>query len=876
MATTRLKEYWSKRDFTRTAEPSGKAAAPTGPRLRFIVQKHAATRLHWDFRLEHDGVMLSWAVTRGPSSDPSQKRLAVQTEDHPLDYGDFEGTIPKGEYGGGSVMLWDRGYWTPEGDMPVEDQLKRGELKFSLDGERMKGSWVLVLLKNDRKAGKTRSGKPRQNWLLIKHRDEHATDDEAGLVETHMTSIASGRAMDDITAGRGKAPTPFMTRADPRTTAVPKPKGRAKAVQAEAEPPPRFIAPQLAKLVDRPPSSAGWLHEIKFDGYRLQLRTEDGRATVRTRSGLDWSDRFPEICTAAAELPDGLIDGEATALDDDDQPDFAALQAALSSKATEGLVFYAFDILHADGQDMRPLPLRDRKAALKAHLNGADPRLIYVEHFETAGSAVLKSACSLDLEGIVSKRADAPYRSGRADAWVKSKCRGGQEVIIAGYATTNGAFRSLIGAVRRDGELVHVGRIGTGYTRATAEMLVKRLKPLATKTSPFGKTGPKAAANVQWVKPELVAEVEFTGWTGDGHLRHAVFKGLREDKPAQSIIREEPASVQAVTGAERGPSAGKRAPTAKVVEATLEPSTAGKGRRVASVPLSNPDKALWPAHDGAEAVTKRELAEYLEAAAPFMLEHMRGRPCSLIRTPDGIEGKQRFFQRHAGAGSSALFTLVDIPDDKQPYLQIDTVEALIAAAQSGATEFHPWNCAPGKPETPGRFVFDLDPDPSVSFQDVVVAAREVKERLEAIGLVPFLKTTGGKGLHIVTPIQAGRIDWKTAKAFTRDLCQWMVDEQPDRYTLQLAKKARGGKIFLDYLRNDRTATAVAVMSPRARPGATVSTPLKWTQATARLNPGAYTIRTALKALKSDPWAGYDEAARPLAAAIKALAKARGG
>lgn len=824
--TAKLGEYRRKRDFSRTSEPSGDRSAPASGRLRFIVQKHDATRLHWDFRLEHAGVMLSWAVTRGPSCDPSQKRLAVQTEDHPLDYGDFEGTIPKGQYGGGAVMLWDRGFWTPQGDRPVAEQLKLGELKFVLDGERMKGSWVLVEIKNDRTGGK------RRNWLLIKHRDEHAVDDPEGMVRDHMTSIASGRDMADIAAGRGARPTKFMTlkrRGAARTPADPV----AGAPEAAL---PRFVPPQLAKLVDAPPSGPGWVHEIKFDGYRLQLRIEGGRCKVLTRTGLDWTDRFPEIAEAAAALPDGLIDGEATALDADDQPDFAALQAALSSGRTEALVFYAFDLPHARGRDLTKLPLTARKAALESHMAGADPRLIFVQHFETSGAAMLKSACRLDLEGIVSKRAEAPYRSGRSDLWVKAKCRGGQEVVIAGYATTKGAFRSLIAGVMREGRLVHVGRIGTGYPRAVAEDLMRRLKPLKTRASPFGKDGPRAGADVHWVRPELVAEIAFTGWTGDGHLRHASFKGLREDKPVEEVAQES------------------------------APPSKKNPVRVEDVGLSNPDKVLWPD----VGVTKRDLAEYLAAAAPFILPHIAGRPCSLVRTPDGIEGKQRFFQRHAGAGTSLLFSQVKLKGDRQAYLQIDTVEALIAAAQAGATELHPWNCAPGRPEVPGRFVFDLDPDEGMDFARVVEAAKDLKDRLEAVGLVPFLKTTGGKGLHVVTPIQAQGLDWKTAKAFTRDLCAWMAADSPGRYTLNLKKAARGDKIFLDYLRNDRTATAVATGSPRARPGATVSTPIKWTQATSRLDPGRYTVATALKALKADPWEGYAEAERPLKAAVAKL------
>ena len=445
-----------------------------------------------------------------------------------------------------------------------------------------------------------------------------------------------------------------------------------------------------------------------------------------------------------------------------------------------------------------------------------DGPLRFVEHFSQAGKAVLESACRMDLEGVVSKRLDAPYRSGRSDTWLKAKCGGGQEVIIAGYATTKGAFRSLIAAVRRDGELVHVGRIGTGYGKAVVDRILPKLKALETDASPFGKGGPKGGKDVHWLKPELVAEINFAGWTGDGHLRHASFKGLREDKPAEEVVRETPAK-------------GKAAPKPKAPDNV-----------VLGVSLSNPDKALWPRAGKEPAVTKLDLARYLEAVADQMLPHIKGRPCSVIRTPDGIEGKQRFFQRHAGAGTSSLITLVDVKGDKQPYLRFDSAEALIAGAQSGATEFHPWNGAPNDIEYAGRLVFDLDPDPTVDFAAVVEASKAVRDRLEALGLNCFLKTTGGKGLHVVTPLKTdgrSKVPWPEAKAFAREVCARMAADEPDRYTIVLSKKARGGRIFLDYLRNDRTSTAVAPYSPRARPGATVSMPIAWTQATKALDRG---------------------------------------
>ncbi len=855
MAARKLSAYKSKRDFGLTAEPSGEDHVAPSEQLRFVVQKHAATRLHYDLRLEIDGVFKSWAVTRGPSLDPHERRLAVEVEDHPLAYGDFEGTIPKGQYGGGTVMLWERGFWAPpEGSLSIEKQLKKGHLTAVLAGERMKGAWHLVRIDHDRERAK------RTNWLLIKAHDglEREGDGDALLGE-YETSVASGRTMDKIAEGKGPGPRPFMTDTKATPDAVwhsrdrgagPAPPKRLAAKGRKASAMPAFIPPELCRLVDRPPGGAGWVHEIKFDGYRLQLRIQHSEARLRTRKGLDWTHRFPEIARDASSLPDGIYDGEAVALDAHGKPDFAGLQSALSSGATGGLVLFLFDVMFAGDEDIRKLPLRDRKARLADMLPDDSPRLRFVDHFESAGEAVLKSACSLDLEGVVSKRLDAPYRSGRSDAWTKAKCRGGQEVVIGGWTTTGGAFRSLIAGVYRDGHLVHVGRIGTGFGRDKVDRLMPSLMAKAAKTSPFeGPGAPRAAPGVHWLKPGLVAEIDFAGWTGDGHLRQASFKALREDKPSAEIVAEVPASE------------------------TADHKPRQSGSIVLGVSISNPSKALWPAHGHDAAVSKLDLARYLEAVADWMLPHIKGRPCSLIRTPDGIEG-QTFFQRHAGAGSSSLMTLVEVSGDRKPYLQLDTAEALIAAAQSGAVEFHPWNCRPDEPDVPGRLVFDLDPAPDVAFDAVIAAARDVRDRLEALGLISFCKTTGGKGLHVVTPLKRAKLEWPAAKGFARDLCERMVADSPDRFVINMSKAKRGGKIFLDYLRNDRMATAVAPLSPRARAGAPVSMPLTWNQVKPGLDPAAFTLRTVPARLAgSDAWSGYDEAERPLDAAIRRLAKA---
>jgi bifunctional non-homologous end joining protein LigD len=847
MAIKSLADYHKKRDFTKTAEPSGERPVAGEKRLRFVIQKHAATRLHYDLRLEYGGVFKSWAVTRGPSLDPQDKRLAVEVEDHPLDYGDFEGAIPKGQYGGGTVQLWDRGYWTPEG-MTAEDGLKSGDLKFTLDGERLQGGWVLVRMKHDRAGGR------RTNWLLIKHRDAFAREGDADKLLAEDRSVASDRPMAEIAAGTGKKPKPFMAKTKTLPTkAVWDTSARAKPIAEAVEMPP-FIAPQLCKPVDRPPSDAGWLHEIKFDGYRVQLRIKNGKAGIKTRKGLNWTQKFGAIARAAANLPDCIIDGEVVALDHNGAPDFAALQAALSDEDTDDLVFFAFDLLFEKGEDLRSLPLSERKTRLEKTL-GSHPSIRYVEHFGTGGDAILKSACRLSLEGIVSKRSDAAYRSGRGDSWTKSKCRAGHEVVVGGWSGGPTALRSLLVGVHRGNHLVYLGRVGTGFGRETVARIMPRLRAAEADKSPFsGKGAPRAEPGIHWLTPDLVAEIEFAGWTGAGMVRQASFKGLREDKPADEVEAEKPAADKAIA---------KPKPGAASV--------------VMGVPISKPDKALWPAEGKSGPFTKLDLARYYEAVGSWMIDHLKGRPSSIIRAPDGIGG-ELFFQRHAMPGTSNLLELVTVFGDKKPYLQIDRIEGLAAIAQVGAVELHPWNCRPFYPEVPGRLVFDLDPAPDVAFSAVIEAAKEVRDRLDALGLFSFCKTTGGKGLHVVTPLaqpaKKTPPSWAEAKAFAREFCVRMAADSPSRYLVTMSKKLREGRIFLDYLRNDRMATAVAPLSPRGRPGATVSMPLVWGQVRDGLDPKRYTIATVPGLLaKSDAWADYAESERPLAEAIERLSRA---
>jgi len=854
-ASRKLSVYRAKRNFARSSEPSGAKPTPRSDRLRFVIQKHAARRLHYDLRLELGGVFKSWAVTKGPSLDPADKRLAVEVEDHPLDYGDFEGTIPQGQYGGGSVQLWDRGYWQPIG-APPERALAAGDLKFDLQGERLHGSWVLVRMRGDRYGGK------RTNWLLIKHRDAYARPGDHDALLAEDRSISSGRPMAAITAGKGRAPKPFMlakkAAASPAAVWNSKPRGSApKKVAA----PPRFVEPQLCRLVDRTPEGAGWIHEIKFDGYRMQLRVDQGEATLLTRKGLDWSGKFPNLIAEGVRLPDCMLDGEVVALNSHGAMSFGALQNAISEGDTRDVIFYVFDLLFLANSDWRAEPLVARKEQLKKLLKsrgrGAKAAIRYVDHFKDQGDTVLKSACQMGLEGIVSKKLDAPYVSGRTDSWTKTKCRAGQEVVIGGWVQEDGHLRSLLVGVRRGTALHYVGRVGTGFGRDTVKQVLPRLRSVESPDSPFsGEGAPPKQRNIRWARPDLVGEIEFAGWTEGGNVRQAAFKGLRDDKAAQEVHTEIPQPAERVV---------RRARTVGKNDAA--------GNVVMGVTISHPDKVLWPKTPKQPAVNKIDFARYLETVGPWMIGHLKGRPCSIVRAPDGING-ETFFQRHAMRGTSKLLKLVKVSGDRQPYLQIDQVEGLIAAAQIAALELHPWNCRPDQPDVPGRLVFDLDPAPDVKFEVVITAALDLRERLEGIGLVAFCKTTGGKGLHVVTPLaKPGRrtLGWAEAKAFAQTVCVQMHDDSPTRYILKMTKAARTGRIFLDYLRNDRTATAVAPLSSRAREGAPVSMPVPWTQVRADLDPKRFTITSAPALIgRNTGWEDYAESERSLESAIRRL------
>ena len=848
-----LAEYHRKRDFEKTREPSGADRANGAAGNSFVVQKHAARRLHFDFRLELDGVLKSWAVTKGPSVDPADKRLAVHTEDHPLDYGSFEGVIPQGQYGGGTVMLWDRGTWKALGD--ARKDYAEGKLKFELDGARMKGAWMLVRMGG--KAGKEK----RDNWLLIKERDDIARPGAGtSLIDEAMTSVASDRTMEAIAADVDRVWHSDRA-ADDQPDTVP----RTPAAEIEGARPaklPKAPKPQLATLVDRAPGGAGWIHEIKFDGYRALAIVHGGKARMLTRSGLDWTEKFGPLADALAALPakDAVLDGEMGVLDDQGVSSFRLLQEALSDGAADRMGFQAFDLLHLDGRDLTPVPLVERKAALRgllAALPEGSP-LAYSDHWDGSGNRFFQQACSMELEGIISKRAAAPYRPGRGRDWVKSKCSSRQEMVIGGFSPSEarpGAVASLLVGYWEGDRLVYAGKVGTGMTDALATDLRNRLETLTRKTMPFADVPKVAAKGVRWAEPELVCEVEFRTWTGSGVMRHASFQGLREDKEAKAVVREQAAPTPPPKPSATPKKAPAKAPAPSKAKAADGPKPADDEPDLdhLGVRLTSPNKVLYKD----AGLTKRDLAEYYLAVADYMLPHVARRPLSLVRCPEGSDS-ECFYQRHPTRGLSEHIHPVEVREKGKTVesLAVEDVKGLVALVQMGALEIHPWGSRIDDPEKPDRLILDLDPDTEIPFSRVVEAAHAIRGFLKDLGLESFVKTTGGKGLHLYVPIQR-RHDWAEAKAFTKAIASAVSRAAPDEYTDNMAKTRRTGRIYVDYLRNDRGATAVGAWSTRARPGATVSMPLDWSELTTDLDPKRFSVEKIgerLKMLKSDPWA----------------------
>lgn len=839
--------YRKKRNFKTTPEPKGRKARKSGN--SFVIQKHDARRLHYDFRLEMDGVLKSWAVTKGPSLVSGEKRLAVHVEDHPLEYGDFEGTIPKGEYGGGTVIIWDRGTWTPVQD--AEKGYAKGHLEFELHGEKLAGRWHLV-----RMASKPRE--KRENWLLIKAADDAVRSrKDPDVLEERPESVLTGRDIGDVAGeepgwssktGRieqkGKRRSKARTVDPPNEPSAPGPQDASKIKGANKAPLPTYLEPMLATLASSPPTGERWIHEIKFDGYRLQARLEAGCVKLLTRSGFDWTKKFgKDIVAALRDLPIGsaLLDGELVVEAGSGASDFSALQADLSQGRNDRFVYYLFDLLHLDGYDLTRLPLIERKKRLAQLIGTADCGLLrYSGHFEENGAIVLRHACRLSLEGVVSKLRDAPYRPGRGKSWVKSKCSARQEFVVAGYVpstTSRNAIGSLVLGVYESEELNYVGRVGTGFTAAVAEDLFRKIDRMRVPSSPFSnRLNAEQSRQVRYVRPELVAEVEFRAWTADGHLRHASFRGLREDKPAREIIRE---VGKAITASPRPP------------------------RR--TVKLTHPDRIYWPD----EGVTKEGLADYYAEVWTHIAPHIVGRPLALLRCPNGINGQQ-FFQKHAWKGLNPNIVLVKDPVDsaEEPLIAINDLDGLMGLAQSAVLEIHPWGSTIAYWERPDTIIMDLDPGEGVPWEAVIAAAEETRLRLKEAGLASFVKTSGGKGLHIVAPLKP-KAEWPAVKAFTKSIADAMASDSPDHFVSTINKSKRRGKILVDYLRNQRGATAVAAYSTRARPGAAVSAPLAWEELGLGIGPAYFTVDnmpTRLASMRADPWEDFRAAAAPLAGA----------
>lgn len=810
MADT-LERYRKKRNFAVTPEPAAGGEASSGA-LRYVVQKHWASHLHYDLRLEIDGAMKSWAVPKGPSLDPADKRMAVQVEDHPIAYNSFEGQIPPGQYGAGKVIVRDKGHWTPEGN--AAKGYREGKLKFELHGHKLHGRWTLVRMRG----GKASDDKSPP-WLLIKEHDAHERPaSEFDVVKALPDSVGHLPDLEASTTTKKK---------------VVKPAPARKAALPDA------FSPQLATLVDAPPTEPGdWLWELKFDGYRLLARVQRGAVRLFTRNGHDWTARMPELAAAIRGLPlkSGWIDGEVLALDEHGVPNFQALQNAFDSAASaKGLVFYAFDLPYADGEDLRHQPLVERRARLHRVLGDATDGLVrYSADFDAPPADLMVSACQIGFEGLIGKRKDAPYVSRRNAEWIKLKCQLRQEFVIGGFTDPQGSRSGigslLLGVHGDDGALRYVGNVGSGFSERTLKTLHRQLSALVVPRAPFAEPG-RVEKKAHWVKPRLLAEVSFAGWTREGRVRHAVFHGLRSDKPAADIVVETP-------------------------------------KRVATMNLSNPDRVI----DDESGITKLDLARYYDTVAPLMMEHLKGRPVALVRAPDGVDG-EKFFQKHLDKTEMKGVLLLDpaLDEGHAPLIEVARPEGLRSASQMNVVEYHTWNARKDRIERPDRITFDLDPGEGVTWVQVQEAAQLVHALLDELGLPAFLKTSGGKGLHVVVPIKRLH-SWDEAKGFSQAVVQHLAAHIPARFVAKSGPRNRVGKIFVDYLRNGRGATTASAWSARARPGMGISVPVAWSELDQLKGGAHWTVRSVDERLRKGnaPWAGYDKAAVSLSGAMRQL------
>jgi len=851
-----LKTYYEKRDFDRTPEPKGKEHKQAG--FSFVVQKHAATRLHYDFRLELEGVLKSWAVPKGPSYDTREKRLAVHVEDHPVEYGSFEGIIPKDEYGGGTVMVWDRGTWVPLDKDPVASY-RKGVMKFRLEGQKLRGAWTLVRMKP--RPGEDES---KENWLLIKERDEYVRPlSEFDVTEELSGSVVSGRSLEEIAAAKDD-----VWHSKDVTFDVDVVKSFPGTRKAKL---PEFVEPQLATLVDEIPKGGNWLFEIKLDGYRELCRIDNRDVRLISRNGKDWTSHFPSVTSGVRLLSarSALLDGEVVVLLPDGTTSFQALQNALSGDQKGKLVYYVFDVLHLEGYDLSKVLLSNRKKLLQQLLSSLPPdgSVRLSDHFEGGGEVFLREACKHSLEGVICKRADRPYVSGRTRDWLKVKCLKRQEFVVVGFTDPSGGRKGLgallLGVNDEAGKLIFAGKVGTGFTERSLQDLKSKLTPLEA-DKPAVSNPPKGAATrgVHWVTPKLVAEVAFSEWTHDGQLRHPSFQGLRDDKKPSEVVRETPAPV--------GEDPGKRKtePSASADESSSRADAKGSEKKTqfAGVKITHPDRLVYPE----AGITKRALAEYYEAAEEWILPHLKDRPLTLIRCPDSWNG-DCFFQKHMDKKSPASVKPVPIQeeDEEKYYVAIDSLAGLMYFVQMGVLEFHPWGAKIDDLDRPDRMIFDLDPDPAVGWPKIIETARLLRELLAMLELQAFVKTTGGKGLHIVVPLQR-RNDWGEVKGFSKAVVEKIVELQPKGYTSSASKAGRKGKIYLDYLRNAKGSNAVAAYSTRAKAGAPVAVPITWNELESGIQSDAFNLANISARLRSskDPWEDFEKVRQFITAKMK--------
>lgn len=845
-----LSRYWAKRDFAITSEPRGRRARP-GKALSFVIQKHAASRLHYDFRLELDGVLVSWAVPKGPSYDPADKRMAIHVEDHPLSYGSFEGTIPPKQYGAGTVIVWDHGTWEPVGD--PHEGLAKGKLVFRLHGQKMEGLWELVKI--------AKGGEKQEPWLLFKKRDEFAR----AKADYDVVSALP----DSVIAKPLRSPAPPASAARTKVkvkTSAPMPsskksaKAQAAVPGAKKVPMPAAMSPQLATLASGVPADGEWVYEIKFDGYRVMARIQGGKASLVTRGGHDWSAKMPRLVQELGQLgvKSAWLDGEIVVLNEQGLPSFNALQKAFDRGAgSDAIVLFLFDVPYFEGYDLREVALGARRQLLKALLDErATEHVRYSADFESDPSSILSSACQMNLEGVIAKRLDAPYVSRRSESWLKLKCKQRQEFVVCGYTDrTDGSPQIgslLLGVHGPNGELVSVGSVGTGWDATEAQDIKRKLAKLEVPQPPFaagaskpGRWSKRIAGSERWVKPVTVAEVEFAEWTPEGQIRHASYVSLRTDKPASAIVRE--------TAKQMGPG----------------PSRPARKAAAGSVKVSNAERVIDPS----TGLTKLDLVRYYESVAEWMLPHLKGRPCSLVRGPTGIQG-ELFFQKHDDKLSIPGVKALDekLWPGHAALLEVGTAQALANAAQMNAIEFHTWNSLARNIDKPDRMIFDLDPGEGTTWQHVQEAATLVRTLLSELGLESWLKTSGGKGLHVVVPL-APRFDYDTVRAFSQAIVQHLARAIPSRFVAKSGPANRVGKLFVDYLRNGHGATTAAAFSARARPGLGVSVPVSWDDLATLKSGAQWTIATAREHLSfqgSDPWEGYWKAKQTLTGPMRVL------